>query len=181
MAEVPPLPLRPSMCHTVEGWRKLDDNRMMGAMVGTIPSDAQQNSKLGLPMLYLDTTKAATGPLHRRDVVARHLAGRGLWVGAQPNYGCDLVVYLKDPRKCHSDWLVHVVEAGKGPTPRELVLWRRVAEGVRKACVVAVVEKDEVKGYWTIVRGDPRERQEDAEEDEDDVTAAATSDGGLQL
>ncbi|KAF4743891.1 hypothetical protein FOZ62_019211, partial [Perkinsus olseni] len=111
MAEVPSLPLRPSMCHTVEGWRKLDKDRVMGAMVGTIPSDAQQNSKLGLPMLYLDTTKAATGPLHRRDVVARHLAGRGLWVGVQPNYGCDLVVYLKDPRKCHSDWLVHVVEA----------------------------------------------------------------------
>ncbi|KAH8739605.1 tRNA intron endonuclease [Cryptosporidium ryanae] len=80
----------------------------------------------------------------------------GYFVKQGSKYGCDFLVYEKDPSKCHSFALVQILRDENGSKNshgygskldmQELVLWVRVANKVNKMLIIALLlDNNEVK------------------------------------
>ncbi|KAH8583666.1 tRNA intron endonuclease [Cryptosporidium sp. chipmunk genotype I] len=78
------------------------------------------------------------------DLVVKY----GYYVQQGSKYGCDFVLYENDPDKCHSSFLLNIInplEKKQPLTIRDLVLWQRVSNKVNKKTVIAFLteEKEE--------------------------------------
>ncbi|MBO8175715.1 MAG: tRNA-intron lyase [Thermococcus sp.] len=84
-------------------------------------------------------------------LVYKDLRDRGYVVKTALKYGSHFRVYRKGMEE-HSDWLVWVVSESQKMFPNDLTARIRVAHGVRKKMIMAVVDEDNDIVYYQIER-----------------------------
>ncbi|WP_456321680.1 tRNA-intron lyase [Palaeococcus sp. (in: euryarchaeotes)] len=84
-------------------------------------------------------------------LVYRDLRKRGYIVKTALKYGSHFRVYRKGMEE-HADWLVWVVSESQRMYPNDLTARVRVAHGVRKNMIMAVVDEDNDVVYYKIER-----------------------------
>ncbi|WP_048148841.1 tRNA-intron lyase [Palaeococcus ferrophilus] len=84
-------------------------------------------------------------------LVYRDLRKRGYIVKTALKYGSHFRVYRRGMEE-HADWLVWVVGENKKMVPNDLTARVRVAHGVRKNMVMAVVDEDNDVVYYRVER-----------------------------
>jgi len=84
-------------------------------------------------------------------LVYKDLRDRGYVVKTALKYGSHFRVYRKGMEE-HSDWLVWVVSESQKMFPNDLTARIRVAHGVRKKMIMAVVDEDSDIVYYQIER-----------------------------
>lgn len=127
--------------------RSRSDHPVVGVPIGTLPSNPQQNSQLGAPFAYTsDQQRIADGRIEEDRVVGAQeavlldLTQRGYFVTNGVRHGFDFVVYEGDPIRHHGSYFVIVADQDLEMSPRELVLWHRLAASAHKAIIIAVVQ-----------------------------------------
>jgi len=84
-------------------------------------------------------------------LVYKDLRNRGYTVKTALKYGSHFRVYRKGMED-HADWLIWVVNESQRMYPNELTARVRVAHGVRKKMVLAVVDEDNDVVYYQVGR-----------------------------
>lgn len=84
-------------------------------------------------------------------LVYKNLRDRGYTVKTALKYGSHFRVYRKGMEE-HADWLIWVVSENQKMYPNDLTARVRVAHGVRKKMVLAVVDEDNDVVYYHIGR-----------------------------
>ncbi|WP_042698763.1 tRNA-intron lyase [Thermococcus sp. PK] len=84
-------------------------------------------------------------------LVYKNLRNRGYTVKTALKYGSHFRVYRKGMEE-HADWLIWVVSENQKMYPNDLTARVRVAHGVRKKMVLAVVDEDNDVVYYHIGR-----------------------------
>ena len=113
---------------------------VFGLPMGTLPSNPQQNSRLGAPFAYIPEQlhQADVGLGSSRSQVFADLSARGYFVVCAVRHGFDFVIYESDPARHHGSSFVVIVEAAQKICPRQLVLWNRLAASAHKALLLAL-------------------------------------------
>ncbi|KPU63774.1 ribonuclease BN [Thermococcus sp. EP1] len=84
-------------------------------------------------------------------LVYKDLRDRGYTVKTALKYGSHFRVYRKGMEE-HADWLIWVVSESQKMYPNDLIARVRVAHGVRKKMVLAVVDEDNDVVYYQVER-----------------------------
>eukprot|EP00434_Breviolum_minutum_P011539 symbB.v1.2.010174.t1/scaffold651.1/size176249/4 len=114
--------------------------------LGTRPSNPQQNAQLGAPFAY-DPTLDSESDAAR---IHQDLTKRGYFVVNALRHGFDFVVYEGDPARHHGSHFVIVTSGDKDISPRQLVLWHRLAASGHKSIILASAAKGSPVRYWMI-------------------------------
>ena len=83
--------------------------------------------------------------LEEKYAVYKELRDKGFVVRSGLKYGADFVVYEFGPGIDHAPYVVEVLEESLEVDPSEIVKGGRVAHGVRKRYIVAVVGKESIE------------------------------------
>ncbi|ABU81304.1 tRNA-intron lyase [Ignicoccus hospitalis] len=82
--------------------------------------------------------------LEEKYLVYKELRNKGFVVRSGLKYGSDFVVYEFGPGIDHAPYVVDVLEKGTSLDPSEIVKGGRVAHGVRKRYIMAIVENGSI-------------------------------------
>lgn len=132
--------------------------RQVALPLGTRPSNPQQNAQLGAPFAY-DPALDADAAHNSKEAAAvqADLTARGYFVVSALRHGFDFVVYEGDPARHHGSYFVVVLQGDKDISPRQLVLWHRLAASAHKSILLSAVEGESGASvrYW-MISGDER-------------------------
>lgn len=96
--------------------------------------------------------KAVIDRFWTKFTVYRDLRSKGYIVKAALKFGTDFLVYDKGvkPDRGHSKWTLFVLGADEFLSARELAAMMRVAHGVKKQLLIAVVDSDQGVTYYSV-------------------------------
>ncbi|RLF88446.1 tRNA-intron lyase, partial [Thermococci archaeon] len=81
-------------------------------------------------------------------LVYKDLRDRGYIVKSALKFGSHFRVYRKNAE--HSDWLIWVVRENQKLSPNDITARARVAHGVRKSMIMAIVDEDNDVVYYKV-------------------------------
>ncbi|KAF7458940.1 tRNA-intron endonuclease catalytic domain-like protein [Cryptosporidium felis] len=113
---------------------------------------AQEKGKISLQRCVYDPDPAEGGKPNPYELVYRDLTlNYGYFVQQGCKFGCDFVLYERDPQECHSSILLNVLRDDQQLlSVRDLLLWQRVSNQVNKKAALALVERRSGTDDFTI-------------------------------
>ncbi|GAA5819504.1 MAG: tRNA-intron lyase [Methanobrevibacter sp. CfCl-M3] len=90
--------------------------------------------------------------LHGKYIVFRDLKDRGYIIKAGFKYGSEFRLYGrgKSPGDGHSDYLIKIIHESEDLKATDLSSYARVAHGVKKNLILAVIDEDKDITYYTL-------------------------------
>ena len=162
-----------------------NEKRVILNPIGTLPrNNSQQNKELGLPIAIMDYQYDLVERYRREEKFGiKELAGGniknnqklqisenlhkvvyedltinyGYYVKQGCDYGCDFLIYEKDPDTCHSSAVIHILKYSDERTDlnskldmQELISSIRVANKINKNLIIAVVMSNNEVEYINV-------------------------------
>ncbi|KAJ1948442.1 tRNA-splicing endonuclease subunit [Linderina macrospora] len=136
------------------------DHRIVGALIGSHPTNPLQNIYLSLPLQLLPEEAATlqqtsiitiTGdpfawPQSDRDILRlklyQHFRGLGYFVTRAMKFGGDFLLYPGEPMRYHSPFVATLVGYEEKIRPKELVALGRLGTNVRKTRLLCAWDAD---------------------------------------